>query len=156
MDKDIYISKDGLNKLQEEVSELTTVKKKEVAARIKAAKEFGDLSENSEYDDAKNEQAFIEGRISEIEHILKNAKIIEEVACKTTDKVCVGHTVVVDLKGGEAKFKIVGSYEADPEMGLISNESPIGQALLGKEKGAEISVQVPAGDMKYKIKDILE
>ncbi|EKD86021.1 MAG: hypothetical protein ACD_37C00523G0001 [uncultured bacterium] len=154
MDKEIYISKDGLKKLQEEMKELTTTKKKEVAARIKTAKEFGDLSENSEYDDAKNEQAFIEGRISEIEHILKNAKIIEEVACKITDKVCVGHTVTVNLEGGEAKFRIVGSYEADPEMGLISNESPIGQALLGKKKGEEVSVKVPAGEMKYKIKKI--
>jgi transcription elongation factor GreA len=154
MNKDIYISKDGLNKLQEEMKEITTIKKKEVASRIKTAKEFGDLSENSEYDDAKNEQAFMEGRISEIEHILKNAKIIEEVACKTTDKVCVGHTVVVDLEGGEAKFRIVGSYEADPEMGLISNESPIGEALLGKKKGEEVSVKVPAGEMRYKIKKI--
>jgi transcription elongation factor GreA len=156
MDKDIYISKDGFKKLQKEVKELTTTKKREVAARIKTAKEFGDLSENSEYDDAKNEQAFIEGRISEIEYILKNAKIIEEVACKTTDKVCVGHTVIVDLKGGETKFKIVGSYEADPEMGFISNESPIGQALLGKGKGEEVTIKVPAGEMKYKIKKIIK
>lgn len=154
MNKDIYISKEGLQKIKEEMNNLTSVKKKEVAARIKTAKEFGDLSENSEYDDAKNEQAFMEGRISEIEHILKNAKIIEEVACTTTEKVCVGHTVVVDLQGGEAKFKIVGSYEADPEMGLISNESPIGEALLGKKKGEEVSVKVPAGEMKYKIKKI--
>jgi len=154
MDKEIYISKEGLKRLKEEMHEITTVKKREVATRIKTAKEFGDLSENSEYDDAKNEQAFIEGRISEIEHILKNAKIIEEVACKTTDKVCVGHTVVVDLEGGEAKFRIVGSYEADPEEGLISNESPIGQALLGKQKGEEVKVKVPAGEMKYKIKSI--
>lgn len=154
MDKDIYISKDGLKKLQEEMTELKTTKKKEVATRIKTAKEFGDLSENSEYDDAKNEQAFMEGRISEIEHILKNAKIIEEVACKNTDQVCVGHTVVVALEGGEAKFRIVGSYEADPELGLISNESPIGEALLGKKKGEEVSVKVPAGEIKYRIKDI--
>ena len=154
MDKEIYISKDGLKRLQEEANELNTVKKKEVAARIKTAKEFGDLSENSEYDDAKNEQAFIEGRIAEIGQILKNAKIIEDVACKTQDEVCVGHTVTVQLESGEAKFKIVGSYEADPEMGLISNESPIGEALLGKKKGEEVKVKVPAGEMKYKIKDI--
>ncbi len=154
MEKDIYISNDGLKKLKEEMDELKTVKKKEVAARIKTAKEFGDLSENSEYDDAKNEQAFIEGRISEIEDILKNAKIIEEVACKTTDEVCVGHTVTVDFAKGEANFKIVGSYEADPEMGLISNESPIGKALIGKKKGDEVKVQVPAGEIKYKIKAI--
>jgi len=154
MDKEIYISKEGLKRLKEEMTELSTVKKREVAARIKTAKEFGDLSENSEYDDAKNEQAFIEGRISEIEHILKNAKIIEEVSCKTTDSVCVGHTVCVELEGGEANFKIVGSYEADPEEGLISNESPIGQALLGKKKGDEVSVTVPAGEIKYRIKKI--
>ncbi|MDO8507456.1 MAG: transcription elongation factor GreA [bacterium] len=154
MDKEIYLSKEGLKKLQEEMNELKTTKKREVATRIKTAKEFGDLSENSEYDDAKNEQAFMEGRISEVEHILKNAKIIEDIACKTTDQVCVGHTVVVALEGGEAKFRIVGSYEADPEQGLISNESPIGEALLGKKKGEEVSVKVPAGEMKYKIKDI--
>ncbi len=154
MDKDIYVSKEGLEKLQEEMNELKTVKKREVAARIKTAKEFGDLSENSEYDDAKNEQAFIEGRISEIESILKNAKIIEEVACKTTDEVCVGHTVTVEFDKGVANFKIVGSYEADPEMGLISNESPIGKALIGKKKGEEVKVKVPAGEIKYKIKDI--
>jgi len=154
MEKEIYISKDGLARLQEEIKELTTTKKREVATRIKTAKEFGDLSENSEYDDAKNEQAFIEGRIVEIEHILKNAKIIEDVSCKDTNKVCVGHTVTVDLKGGETKFKIVGSYEADPEMGFISNESPIGQALLGKQKGDDVTVKVPAGEIKYKIKKI--
>ncbi len=154
MDKDIYVSKEGLEKLQEEMNELKTVKKREVAARIKTAKEFGDLSENSEYDDAKNEQAFIEGRISEIESILKNAKIIEEVACKATDEVCVGHTVTVEFDKGVANFKIVGSYEADPEMGLISNESPIGKALIGKKKGEEVKVKVPAGEIKYKIKDI--
>ncbi len=154
MEKEIYISRSGLEKLQNELKELTTVRKREIATRIKKAKEFGDLSENSEYDDAKNEQAFIEGRISEIENILKNAKIIEEVACKTTDEVCVGHTVVVDFAKGEAKFKIVGSYEADPEMGLISNESPIGKALLGKKKGDEVTVQVPAGELKYKVKSI--
>lgn len=154
MDKEIYISKDGLKKLKEEMTEITTVKKREVANRIKTAKEFGDLSENSEYDDAKNEQAFLEGRISEIEHIIKNAKIIEEVACTTKDEVCVGHTVTVQLESGEANFKIVGSYEADPEMGLISNESPIGEALLGKKKGEEVKVKVPAGEMKYKIKNI--
>ena len=154
MEKEIYISQEGLEKLTEELKELRTVRKKEVAIRIKRAKEFGDLSENSEYDDAKNEQAFIEGRISEIENILKNAKIIEEVACKTTDEVCVGHTVFVDFAKGEAKFKIVGSYEADPEMGLISNESPIGKALLGKKKGDEVTVQVPAGELKYKVKNI--
>lgn len=154
MEKEIYISQEGLKRLKEEMNELMTTKKKEVAARIKTAKEFGDLSENSEYDDAKNEQAFIEGRISEIEHILKNAKIIEEVASCTKDEVCVGHTVIVDLEGGEASFKIVGSYEADPEQGLISNESPIGQALLGKKKGDEVSVKVPAGEMKYRIKKI--
>lgn len=155
MSKDIYITKNGLKKLEEESKELTSVKKKEVATRIKTAKEFGDLSENGEYDDAQNERAFIEGRIAEIEHILKNAKIIEDIACKHTNEVCVGHTVMVQLERGEAQFKIVGSYEADPEMGLISNESPIGDALLGKKVGDEIVVKVPAGEMKYKIKKIL-
>jgi len=153
MEKNIYLTRAGLKKLEEEAKSLV-IKRKEVAARIQTAKEFGDLSENGEYSDAKDEQAFNDGKASEIEYILKNAKIIEDIACKHTDHVCVGHTVSVELESGETKFKIVGSYEADPEQGLISNESPIGEALLGKKKGEEVLIKVPAGTLKYKIKKI--
>lgn len=152
MEKDIFITKHGSEKLAKELSDLKS-KRKDVSARIKVAREFGDLSENSEYADAKDEQAFVEGRISEIEHILKNAKLIEEkVNSKST--VQVGDTVLVSLHSGEVEFKIVGSYEADPEQGLISNESPIGQALLGRKPGEAIEVNVPAGKILYTIKKI--
>lgn len=154
MQKDIFITKNGYEKMEKELQGLTSNKRKEVATRIKTAKEFGDLSENSEYADAKDEQAFVEGRISELEHILKNAKIIEETP-RSKDSVQVGHTVLVELESGEAKFKIVGSYEADPENGLISNESPIGLALLGKKKGDDVEIQVPAGTIRYKVVDII-
>lgn len=155
MEKDIFITKEGYEKLKEEVAKLTSEKRREVAGRIKTAKEFGDLSENSEYADAKDEQAFMEGRISEIDHILKNAQIIEDIVVKGKDNVQVGHTVVVELESGRTQFKIVGSYEADPEKGFISNESPIGEALLGKKKGEVVEVKVPAGVIVYKIVDIL-
>jgi transcription elongation factor GreA len=120
---------------------------------IRSAKEYGDLSENSEYSDAKDQQVFVEGRISELEHILKNAVIIDE---NHTDcaSVNVGCTVHVEIESGEAEFKIVGSAEADPEKGWISNESPIGKALIGKKPGDEIEVNVPAGTLKYKVKKI--
>lgn len=153
MDKTVYLTKAGYEKLQKEYEELTTVGRKDVAEMIKTAKEFGDLSENSEYADAKDRQAFIEGRIAELEHLLKNANMIEDLHtnCST---VGVGCTVNVELEEGDMEYKIVGSYEADPENCLISNESPIGQALLGKKVGDEIAIQVPAGTMKYKIKKI--
>jgi transcription elongation factor GreA len=153
MEKVIYLTKAGHEKLQKEYEELTINGRKEVADMIKTAKEFGDLSENSEYADAKDRQAFIEGRIAELEHILKNAVIIEE-ANLSCDLVNVGCTVNVELEDGEMEYKIVGSYEADPEKGYISNESPIGQALLGKKIGEEVDVDVPAGKMTYKIKNI--
>jgi transcription elongation factor GreA len=153
MDKVIYLTQIGHEKLQKEYEELTTTGRREVADMIKTAKEFGDLSENSEYADAKDRQAFIEGRIAELEHILKNATIIENAGL-SCDSVNVGCTVNVELEDGEMEYKIVGSYEADPEKGYISNESPIGQALLGKKVGEEIEVTVPAGTMTYKVKGI--
>jgi len=152
MEKDIFITKKGSERLAKELDELKK-KRRGVAARIKAAREFGDLSENSEYADAKDEQAFVEGRISEIEHILKNAKIIEDQKNNKTF-VQVGDRVLVSLDSGEIEFQIVGSYEADPEQGLISNESPIGQALLGRKPGDAVEVNVPAGKIIYTIKKI--
>ncbi|MDD5693160.1 MAG: transcription elongation factor GreA [Patescibacteria group bacterium] len=151
--KKIYLTKEGLERLNKEFEELTSNGRKEVANLIKQAKEYGDLSENSEYADAKDKQAFIEGRIAELEHILKNAEMIDEVHEKC-QKIGVGCTVNVEVEDGEMKYKIVGSYEADPEKGWISNESPLGQALLGKAPGEEVEVVAPAGIIKYKVKKI--
>ncbi len=149
--KSFYVSRDGLEKLRVELDDLVNVQRKKIAAALKEAKEFGDLSENASWDDAKERQAFIEGRIAEIENILKNAVEIEK---GKGDVVAVGSTVHVELEEGEQEFSIVGSTEADPEQGKISNESPIGKALLGKKPGDEVEVEVPAGTILYKIKKI--
>lgn len=151
--KKIYLTRDGLERLNKEFEGLSTVGRKGVADLIKQAKEYGDLSENSEYADAKDKQAFIEGRISELEHLLKNAELIDDshAGCGVIN---VGCTVNVEVEDGEMKYKIVGSYEADPEKGWISNESPLGQALLGKKSGEEVEVIAPAGTIKYKVKKI--
>lgn len=152
MRRKIYLTNDGVERLKVELVELKEKGRKEVANRIKEAKEFGDLSENSEYVDAKDHQAFIEGRIAELEHILRNATVVKESGKKKKDDgVDIGTTVHVQIRGGKHKFTIVGSHEADPDMGKISHESPIGQALLGKKIGDEVIVTVPAGEIKYKI-----
>lgn len=147
--KEFYLTPEGADKLREELDDLVKNKRKEVAKALKEAREFGDLSENASWDDAKDRQAFIEGRISEIENILKNAKIIEESG--TGDVVAVGSTVHVELEDGTQQFQIVGSTEADLESGKISNESPIGRALLGKKPGEQIEVEIPTGTVVYKI-----
>ena len=131
---------------------MTSVKRPEVAQRIHDAKEHGDLSENAEYEDAKNEQAFVEGRIQTLEALIKNATIIDEN--HSTDHVQIGSTVEVESPDGAESFTIVGSTEARPNEGRISNESPVGRALLGRKKGDEVLVSVPAGDYKYKILSI--
>ena len=147
--KPTYLSKDGLDKLRTELDEMTSVKRPEVAQRIHDAKEHGDLSENAEYEDAKNEQAFVEGRIQMVEALIKNATLIDEH--HTNDHVQIGSTVKVDGPDGAQSFTIVGSTEAKPTDGKISNESPVGRALLGKKKGEKVLVKVPAGDFTYKI-----
>jgi transcription elongation factor GreA len=144
-----YLSKDGFTKLRAELDDMISVKRPEVAQRIHDAKEHGDLSENAEYEDAKNEQAFVEGRIQTLEAIIKNATIIDEH--HSTDHVQIGSTVSVDSPDGPESFTIVGSAEAKPAEGRISNESPVGRALLGKKKGDKVVVKVPAGDFTYKI-----
>src|SRR6266550_4858972 len=131
---------------------MTNIRRAEVAARIHDAKEHGDLSENAEYEDAKNEQAFVEGRIQTLEALIKNATIIDEN--HSTDHVQIGSTVSVESPDGKETFTIVGSTEAKPTEGRISNESPVGRALLGKKKGENVTVQVPAGDIAYKIVSI--
>jgi len=148
------ITKEGLEKLEEELSYLKTTKRKEVAARIKEAISYGDLSENSEYEEAKNEQAFVEGRILELEDKVKHAKIIEEGA-GGKKRVQLGSTVhlknVSKSKDEPEVYSIVGSTEADPIAGKISNESPIGSALLGCTTGDQVKIHVPAGTVEYKI-----
>lgn len=145
----------GKEKLEQELEMLKTVKRKEVVERIKIARSFGDLSENSEYDSAKEEQAFVEGRITTLENMIRNAKIIEEGEL-TTDAVTLGRTVTfVELPDGdEESYTIVGSAEADPFEGKISNDSPIAKSLMGKKVGDEVSVQTPGGEMSVRITSI--
>ncbi len=147
--KTTYISKDGLDKLRAELDEMLSVRRPEIAQRIHDAKEHGDLSENAEYEDAKNEQAFVEGRIAALEAMIKNATLIDEHAA--TDHVGIGSTVTVAIDGETETFTIVGSAEAKPTDGKISNESPVGRALLGRRKGDKVVVKVPAGDFTYTI-----
>ncbi|GDX62597.1 transcription elongation factor GreA [Candidatus Saccharibacteria bacterium] len=145
---DFYLTKEGLAELEAELKDLKENKRKEVAAALKEAKEFGDLSENTDWDDAKSRQLFIEGRISELENILKHAKVIEGVS---GDIISVGSTVDVEIEDGKHTFQIVGSTEADPDQGKISDESPIGKALLGKKVGEHAEVEIPAGITTYKV-----
>jgi transcription elongation factor GreA len=147
--KPTYLSRDGLEKLRLELKELSTVRRPEIAQRIHDAKEHGDLTENAEYEDAKNEQAFVEGRIAQVEALIKNATLIDEN--HNSDHVQIGSTVAVESEDGKETFTIVGSTEAKPTEGRISNESPVGRALLGKKKGEKVLVRVPAGDFTYKI-----
>jgi len=153
-EKEVILTLDGLKKLEEELEVLKTQRRREVAERIKQAIEFGDISENSEYEDAKTEQAFIEGRIITLEKMLRNAKVIDDNEEK--DHVSVGSTIVLkDIEfGDEEEYTIVGSAEADPAVKKISNESPVGKAVLGRAKGNVVEVNVPAGVLHYEIMDI--
>jgi transcription elongation factor GreA len=150
--KTTYISRDGLDKLRAELEEMVGTRRPEIAQRIHDAKEHGDLSENAEYEDAKNEQAFVEGRIQTLESMIKNATLIDENT--STDHVQIGSTVHVKGEDGAETFMIVGSAEAKPGEGRISNESPVGRALLGRKKGEKVVVKVPAGDFAYTIVEI--
>ncbi len=146
MPKDVILTAEGLEKLQEELETLTTERRREVAARIKEAREFGDIAENSEYDDAKNEQAMVEARIAALEEKIRSAQVIDAKDL-STDNVQVGSIVhVKDEKTGKSqKFTIVGSAEANPAEAKLSNESPVGRALLGRKRNDVVSVQVPRG-----------
>ncbi|MGN0940465.1 MAG: transcription elongation factor GreA [Selenomonadaceae bacterium] len=156
-EKKIILTKDGLKKMQDELENLKTVRRKEVAERLKEAIALGDLSENSEYDDAKNEQAFIEGRIQELTVKLRNVEVISDEN-KSKSVVQMGsHVVVRDIEEDEEEeYTIVGSAEADPMEGRISNESPVGEAILGKKVGTVVDVLAPAGIIKYKIVKIVK
>ncbi|WP_067837177.1 transcription elongation factor GreA [Amphibacillus sediminis] len=151
-EKSYYMTQEGKEKLINELEHLKTVRRPEVVERIKVARDFGDLSENSEYDSAKDEQAFVESRIAQVEMMIRNAVIIEN---NETDSntVSLGKTVTFqELPDGEEEsYTIVGSAEADPFEGKISNDSPIAKSLLGCEVGQEVTVPTPAGDMQVKI-----
>ena len=151
-DQKMILTKDGLKKLQDELENLKSVRRIAVAERIKQAIAFGDISENSEYDDAKNEQAFIEGRIQELEQKLRNVEVISEEK-KSKSVVTMGCKVVVrDMELEEdMEYTLVGTAEADPEAMRISNESPVGAAILGQRVNKVVEVQAPVGTIKYKI-----
>jgi len=153
--KKYIMTYEGVKKLEEELEYLKTVKRKEITEKIKVALSFGDLSENSEYDDAKNEQAFVEGRIIQLENMLKNARILDDSEV-STDIVSVGS--IVKLKDydfdEDVEYIIVGSAEADPINNKISNESPVGIGLVGKKIGDIIEIQIPDGISKYEILEI--
>lgn len=155
MEKETFLTPEGLKKLEEKLNHLRTVRRNEVAERIKEARSFGDISENSEYEDAKNEQAFIEGEIAELEKMLRNAKIIDQ-GDVDVNVVSVGSTVTVkDKEFNEVEeYTIVGSAEADPSVNKISNLSPVGGSLLGHKVGEVVTVQVPAGNIEFEILEI--
>ncbi|MBM3450687.1 MAG: transcription elongation factor GreA [Armatimonadetes bacterium] len=155
-EREVFLTSDGLRKLEDELGYLKTTKRKDVAARIKQAKEFGDLSENSEYEDAKNEQAFVEGRILTVQAMLRNARVITQNG--GSEKVNLGSRVRLQEvpNGDEFEYQIVGVAEADPLKDRISNESPVGQALLGRRLGDVVEIKVPAGAFSYKIVGILQ
>lgn len=148
-----FYTKDGLQRIKDELEYLQNVRRKQVAARIKEAIAQGDLSENAEYAEAKEEQGFIEGKINELKENIKYAKVIKKKTSTTV--VDLGSTVVViDSEKEEKEYTIVGSGESDPMNGLLSNESPIGKAFIGKKKGEDVEVQAPGGTQKYTIKDL--
>ena len=146
MPRETLLTPNGLADLKDKIEHLSTIRRREVAARIKEAREFGDIAENSEYDDAKNEQAMLEKQIAELEEKLRSARIIDE---KNVDTETVGVGVLVHVKDQKTdkstKFKIVGSAEADPSEQRLSNESPVGKALIGRKRGDVVSVPVPRG-----------
>ena len=155
MAKQIIVSHEGLKNLQHELEHLKTVKRKEVAQAIQKARAYGDLSENSEYDEAKNEQAEIEGKIAQLEATLENAIVLDDSEL-STDKIGVGNVVVVHNieDGEETEYKTVSTAESDPIQGRISDDSPLGKALLGHRKGDSINVETPVGIVRYTVTGI--
>jgi transcription elongation factor GreA len=154
MPKDVILTPEGLANLKSELDHLSTARRREIAARIKEAREFGDISENAEYDDAKNEQAMLEARIASLEEKLRSATVIDQ-SDLGTDLVRVGSVVhVKDEDGKSTKYTIVGSAEADPAEAKLSNESPVGKALVGRKRGEEVSFATPRGERHLKITKI--
>ena len=152
--KEVILTPDGFKKLQAEIEFLSNDKRREIADRIREAREFGDIAENAEYDDAKNEQAMLEQRIMQLQERLRAAQVVDAKDI-STDAVGVGSIVnVKDEKGGSLKFTIVGSAEANPAENKLSNESPVGKAIMGRKKGETVEVSAPRGTLKFKIMDI--
>ena len=153
--KEVILTAEGHNKLKEEIEYLSTVKRREVAERIKQAREFGDITENSEYDDAKNEQSMLEHRIATLEERLASARVVNKKEIPT-GVVAVGTKVRLrDVDAGETiEYHIVGSAEANPAEHKLSNESPVGKAIMGHKKGETVEVSAPRGSLKFKIMDI--
>ncbi len=153
--KEVILTPEGYKKLKEEISYLSTEKRREVAERIKTAREFGDIAENAEYDDAKNEQALLEHRIAQLEERLVNARVITKKEI-SKDSVSIGSRVKLrDVDAKETiEYRIVGSAEANPSENKLSNESPVGKAIIGRKKGETVEVTAPRGTLKFKIMDI--
>jgi transcription elongation factor GreA len=153
--KDVILTQEGYEKLKQEIEHLTTAKRREVADRIRVAREFGDISENAEYDDAKNEQALLEQRIATLEERLRSARVIEKKDV-AKDVVSIGSRVRLrDLDAKQTiEYRIVGSAEANPAENKLSNESPVGRAIIGRKKGETVEVAAPRGAVKFKILEI--
>jgi transcription elongation factor GreA len=153
--KEVILTPEGYDRLKQEIELLSTEKRREVADRIRVAREFGDIAENSEYDDAKNEQALLEHRIAQLEERLRNARVIQKKEI-SKDEVSIGARV--KLRDVDAKqtleYHIVGSAEANPAENKLSNESPVGKAIMGRKKGDTVEVTAPRGTLKFKILDI--
>jgi transcription elongation factor GreA len=154
IDKPVFLTQEGLKKLEEELNYLETEKRAQVAARIQSAKEEGDISENAEYDDAKHEQAFVEGRIMTLRAMIRNAAIIEDNGPSDVVRLGARVTVLEDGFDESEVYHLVGSAEADPLNGRVSNESPIGRALMGQRAGAVVSYHAPAGEIRLTILSI--
>jgi transcription elongation factor GreA len=150
-DEKIYVTQDGLKELQDEYDYLVDVRRKEVAEKLKSARELGDITENAAYEAAKDEQSFIEGRVKELEALLEKIEVVEG---EKADKVAIGSRVKVRLEADEQEFHIVGTTETDPASGRISHKSPLGQALIGKAIGDKIEVDAPVGKLTYCILEI--
>lgn len=154
-DKEVILSAEGLRKLEEKLEYLKTVKRREVAERIRKARQFGDINENSEYEDAKNEQSFIEGEIIQLEKLLRNAKLVDDLAVDPNVIGLWSKVTLQDLETDETlEYTIVSSTESDPDQNKISDESPVGRAVLGQKAGETVEVQVPAGTFKYRILEV--
>jgi transcription elongation factor GreA len=153
--KEVILTAEGYEKLKQEIEYLSNDKRREVAERIRVAREFGDIAENAEYDDAKNEQAHLEARIARLEDRLRNARVIQKKEIKSGE-VSIGTKVRLrDMDANQTiEYHIVGSAEANPTEGKLSNESPVGQAIMGRKKGEIVEVSAPRGALKYKILDI--
>jgi len=152
--KKIFVTKTGLEELKNELHELEKVKRPQVIERVAAAREMGDLSENSEYTAAREELSLIDGRIEELSDMLKKVEIIDETTAKKTSGIQLGSRVTLKVNGKKELFELVGEWEADPHEKKISHESPLGQALMGKRVGEKVEVEAPAGKIAYTISEI--